>query len=175
MPSGSNVKILPGEVAQIVESVFATMLGLKTSESGSAWFPSRRRLTAAVELAGVWNGAVTVECDPAQACQFAGRFLSIDTPDRVDDMVRDVLGELANMIGGNLKCVVSDGVRLSMPWVMDGEAAGVQDGVVSKPPVSRRLAFECAAGPFWVEVSELDSERGALPATSGPAERLNRP
>ena len=66
-------------------------------------------MTSAVQLTGEWNGAVLLECDRGQACRFAARFLSIDLPDAVDDVVRDVLGELANMIGGNLKCVLSAG------------------------------------------------------------------
>ena len=33
-------------------------------------------------------------------------------PDTVDDDMRDVLGELANMIGGNMKCVLGAGIRL---------------------------------------------------------------
>ena len=41
------------------------------------------------------------ECTRDQACQLAGRFLAMDPPEAVDDDVRDMLGELANMIGGN--------------------------------------------------------------------------
>jgi chemotaxis protein CheX len=70
-----------------------------------ALVPGADRLTSAVHLAGDWNGAVLLECDRRQACRFAGRFLSMDPSDTVDDVVRDVLGELANMIGGNLKCM----------------------------------------------------------------------
>lgn len=163
MATGSKVEIVPGEVAQIVDSVFTTMLGLRTCECGSGWRPGPGRLTATVQLAGVWNGAVAVECGPEQACQFAGRFLSIHPPDRVDDVVRDVLGELANMIGGNLKCVVTDGVLLSLPSVVDGACDRRCDGAGCSPASSRRLAFECAAGTFWVSVSESDSELSALP------------
>jgi len=61
-----------------------------------------------------------IECSRLQACQFAGHILSMDPPESVDDDVRDVLGELANMIGGNLKSNFSSQVRLSMPSVMDG-------------------------------------------------------
>src|SRR5579862_6934401 len=125
MATESSVEILPGELAQIVESVFETMVGLEVNEAAAPWFPGRDRLTASVHMAGEWNGAVLIECNRGQACRFAGRYLSIDTLDSVDDVVCDVLGELANMVGGNLKCVLAQGLMLSMPAVVDGSAYNV--------------------------------------------------
>ena len=68
--------------------------------------------------------ALVFECNRWQACRFAGRFLSTDPPDAVNDEVRDLLGELANMIGGNLKCAVVAGLSLSMPSVTDEATTG---------------------------------------------------
>lgn len=149
MPTESSIKILPSELAQIVESVFATMMSLEVRQCGAPWRPSGDRLTAAVHLAGDWNGAVLLECDRRQACRFAGRFLSMDPPDTVDDVVRDVLGELANMIGGNLKCVLARGIRLSMPSVVDGSDYSVR---VCGAEARERLAFQCAEGLFGITV-----------------------
>jgi chemotaxis protein CheX len=136
-------------VAQIVESVFESMLSLEAVESAAPWFPGADRLTAVVHLTGDWSGAVLLECDRRQACRFAGRFLSLDTPHTVDDVVRDVLGELANMIGGNMKCVLTRGILLSMPSVVDGNDYSLR---VCGAEVRQRLAFQCAEGPFWVTV-----------------------
>lgn len=47
MPSELNVEILPSELAQIVESVFGTMMGLEAAECGARWFPSRMRKNSA--------------------------------------------------------------------------------------------------------------------------------
>ncbi len=149
MPAQLNVRILPNELAQIVNSVFGAMMSLEASEDGPSWYPSADRLTAAVHLAGGWNGAVLVECGRELACRFAGCFLSIDPPDAVDDVVRDVLGELANMIGGNLKCVLTRGIRLSMPSIVDGNDYSLR---VCGAEIRERLAFRCAEGPFWVTV-----------------------
>jgi chemotaxis protein CheX len=147
MPTELRIEVRPSELAQIVESVFATMLGLEATECGTRWFPGADRLTSAVHLAGEWNGAVLLECDQRQACRFAGRFLSMDPSETVDDVVRDVLGELANMIGGNLKCVLSQGILLSMPSVMDGSDYSLR---VCGVEVRLRLAFQCDDGLFWV-------------------------
>ncbi len=144
-----STHVVQSEVAQIVESVFASMLRIDALECNAPWFPSGERLTAAVHLAGDWNGAVLIECDRAQACRFAGRFLSEDPPATVGDMVRDVLGELANMIGGNMKCVLTRGIKLSMPVVVDGIDYSVH---VCGAELQERIAFQCAEGPFWVTV-----------------------
>ena len=147
MPTELSSEIVPSELAQIVESVFETMMGLEVSECGTPWFPSGDRLTAAVHLTGDWNGAVLVECDRGQACRFAGRFLSVDPPERVDDVVRDVLGELANMIGGNMKCALTQGIRLSMPSVVDGGDYSLR---ICGAGIRKRLSFRSVDGNFWV-------------------------
>jgi chemotaxis protein CheX len=136
-------------LVQIVESVFSTMMGLEVSPTDAPWNPSGNRLTSSVYLTGEWNGAVLFDCNPRQACQFAGRILSMDPPEIVDDDVRDVLGELANMIGGNMKCGMTTGVSLSMPTVMEGRDYDMR---ICGSQVLERVAFQCAEGHFWVTV-----------------------
>jgi chemotaxis protein CheX len=136
-------------LVQIVESVFITMMSLDVSPSDASWKPTGNRLTSFVHLTGDWNGAVMLDCNPRQACQFAGLILSMDPPDIVDDDVRDVLGELANMIGGNMKCCMPTGVRLSMPTVMEGRDYDMR---ICGSQILKRVAFQCAEGHFWVTV-----------------------
>jgi len=149
MSTELRIEILPRELAQVVESVFGTMMNLELGECATPWFPSGDRLTSAVHLTGDWNGAVLLECDRKQACRLAGRFLSVDPPETVDDVVRDVFGELANMIGGNLKCVLMRGIRLSIPSVVDGSDYSLR---VCGVEVRERLAFQCSEGLFWITV-----------------------
>jgi chemotaxis protein CheX len=134
-------------LARTVESVFITMMNLEVVPGERAWAPSHDQLTSAVHLSGIWNGAVLLECNCEQACQFAARFLSMDPPEVVNDDVRDVLGELANMIGGNMKSAMATGLCLSMPSVTDGNDYGVR---VCGSKIQDRLAFDCDDGPFWV-------------------------
>jgi chemotaxis protein CheX len=152
------VEIHASEIAEIVESVFATMMGLKACECEVPWAPNANRLTSAVHLAGDWCGAVLLECDRYEASRFAVRFLTMGAPDSdiaadilpgvVNDVVRDVLGELANMIGGNLKCVLNRGTRLSLPSVVDGDFSLRVCGAA----VRERLNFRCDEGVFWITV-----------------------
>jgi chemotaxis protein CheX len=135
-------------LAQIVESVFDAMLGLPLEETATPWFPARDRITSAVHLSGSWEGALMLECTRSQACRFAARFLSMEPAEQVDDVVRDVMGELANMIGGNLKSILASGLHLSMPSVVDGEYSYRVCG----SEIRDQLTFECQEGTFWVTV-----------------------
>jgi chemotaxis protein CheX len=71
----------------------------------------------------------------------------MEQPEAVTDDVRDVLGELANMIGGNIKSAVAAGLTLSMPSVTDGSDYGLR---VCGSEIQDRLAFDSDDGPFWV-------------------------
>ena len=119
-------RVSPEMMSQIVESVFITMLNLEVVPCEIPWAPSDDQLTAVVHLSGNRNGTLLFECNRWEACRFTGRFLSIEPPETVNDAVRDVLGELANMIGGNIKCAVASGLRLSMPAVADGSNYGAR-------------------------------------------------
>ena len=145
MPTEFSTEILTSALAQIVESVFETMMSLEVTECETPWFPSGDRLTSALHLAGEWNGAVLLECDRRQACRFAGRFLSLDPPGTVDDVVRDLLGELANMICGNLKSTLAPGAVLAMPEVVAGEPSELVG-----EPAAERCSFSSDDGPFCV-------------------------
>jgi CheY-specific phosphatase CheX len=125
------------------------MLGLEVSPSEIPRRPTGDLLTSYVRLTGDWNGAILLECTRQQACRFAGMILSTKPPDTVDDDVRDVLGELANVIGGNMKCVMATAARLSMPAVIEG---GDDDLRVFGSKARERLTFESTEGNFWVTI-----------------------
>jgi len=162
----STVGILPVELAQVVQSVFRTMIGLEVSEGGESWFPyHRNRLMAAVHLSGHWNGVVVLECDEDQARRFARKFLETARPETVYDVVRDVFGELANMIGGNMKSILSGGIQLSLPCVVDGSDYTMR---ISGAEVRERLAFRSPEGTFWVSVLVMREPRvSAVNQTTG--------
>jgi len=136
-------------LTQIVQSVFTTMMDIEVHPGDASWNQIGDRMTSIVYLTGDWNGAIMLECNPPMACHFAGRILCMDPPECVDDDVSDVLGELANMIGGNMKSGMSAGIRLSMPSVMNGRDYDLR---ICGSEVQERLAFQCSEGHFWVAV-----------------------
>lgn len=140
------------DLEQIAAAVFSTMLGLdfQALNSPQQCPPAPGALTATIRLEGSWQGEVLLHCMEPQAKEFAARFLGTPAPDSVNDDVRDVLGELANMIAGNLKCTLRPGIRLSSPRVEDGAGCSLHIGGT----VICELSFQTEGGPFWVSAVE---------------------
>jgi len=113
------------EIAQIVSDVFQTMLNLEIAPLEESQVESASGLTATVQFLGESKGAVMLNCSAEQAIDFTARMLG-EPPESLNDDVRDVLGELANVVGGNLKSLFSPGVALSLPLVADGQDYGVR-------------------------------------------------
>ena len=139
------------EIVQIVQDVFQTMLGMDVEPSEQEWLASERRVTSVVRLAGDWTGAALIECSLDQAFIFTSRLMPVPQPDTFTGEVRDALGELSNMVGGNLKSLLPHGVTLAMPVVTEGHSHAVS---VCGGNLVTRQAFDSSVGVFWVTVVE---------------------
>lgn len=107
-------------IAQIAQDVFQTMLDYPVSCSEEESSQVTDAVTAAIFLSGTWKGAVILECSQSEASGFTARLMKISEPAGINDDVRDALGEIVNMIGGNMKSILPAGVSLSIPSVLDG-------------------------------------------------------
>jgi chemotaxis protein CheX len=83
------------------------------------------------------EGAMLVECSPGLAFTFAERLMAIERPSSVDADVIDAMGELVNMIGGNLKALMPEETCISAPQVLQ---TGQREALMA---VSRRLTRVC--------------------------------
>jgi chemotaxis protein CheX len=114
------MNIPTGEVEGIVAEIWESMLGLPV-ETGAEDAPRRgREVFAAVQITGAWEGAVIVECDEEAAATFTTAMLGLDDEEPAESDIHDVMGELANMAGGNVKAMVAGDTRLSLPTVVVG-------------------------------------------------------
>ena len=147
-----SLKVYRGDLARIVQSVFRTMMDMDVVTLGEPWRQPPDAITAAVHFTGDWRGTTLVECNEQQARLFAQRFMGIPMPPALDDDVRDVLGELANMVAGNLKSLLPKGVDLSIPTVVEGRDYSLH---VCGGNIVERSIFTGSAGDFCVTVIEL--------------------
>jgi len=157
MPIALQIDSYQADVRRIVEDVFRSMLDTQVKHCPEAGSPASGTVTASVHFAGEWKGAVLLQCKPAQAFVFTSRLMAGVKPLRIDADVRDALGELANMLGGNLKSVLPTGVVLSMPSVVDGSDYAVH---ICGGNASDTVSFASDLGVFWVTlVQVLEKER----------------
>jgi chemotaxis protein CheX len=139
------------QVPVIIEEVFLSMLGIQVQHHPCC-LADEEQITASVFLAGEWRGAVSVEIGMGQAVEITGRLNPESSPSGLDDDVRDAIGELANMIGGNLKASLPSGTHMSMPTVARGTDYKVRMCGVAE---SASFGLSTAFGPFWVHITHI--------------------
>ena len=138
-------------IEQVTASVFDTMLSLPVHVARTGYSSLPLSFTGAVYYAGAWKGAILVECAREQAMDWAARYMSLPPPVSDAD-ARDSLGELTNVIAGNLKPLLPPGVGLSIPSVVQGSDYCLR---ICGGNLSETLCFEEQLGPFRVTLVEV--------------------
>ncbi|MDO9494266.1 MAG: chemotaxis protein CheX [Nocardioides sp.] len=115
----------------VVDEVWSSFLGHEepllpalpdaTSAGGGTW-------SAATSVTGAWNGVITVEVTDTVAHTATERMLALGPGQAVTtEDVADAVGELVNMIGGNVKSLMPGPSVLSLPLVARGTIASPSD------------------------------------------------
>ncbi|MDT4995080.1 MAG: chemotaxis protein CheX [Actinoplanes sp.] len=73
---------------------------------------------SSVSITGSWTGHVVYASSVIAAKKAAAAFLAMGVDEVSDEDVADVLGELANIVGGNVKAMLPPGAMLSLPQVV---------------------------------------------------------
>lgn len=113
--------------------------------------PLTNSITGVIGLAGTHKGVLAIHFPITVALAITSSFLGMDV-DEMNEDVEDAVGELANMLGGSVKSILSAkgrDIELSLPSVISGENYDFQptrevDRVV--------IPFKCDAGEFSVEL-----------------------
>jgi chemotaxis protein CheX len=111
------------DVEQIVGDVFGSFLGgdeaLPLLAAPSTGDPA---VAACVSITGGWSGHVVFACS-LPASRTAAALLLLTPEDQLADAdIADAVGELANMIGGNIKSLLPGPSVLTLPLVNIGGA-----------------------------------------------------
>jgi len=114
----------PEDLLQITEQVWTSYLD---PDGSSPLLPvpaaSPSDVCAAVSVTGAWRGHVVVECSSTASRRAAAALFGIEPAEVSGDDVADALGELANIIGGNVKVLLPAPCALSLPYVVAASAA----------------------------------------------------
>jgi chemotaxis protein CheX len=150
------MEIADKKICQITESVWTSVLGLGVRRAAAPFAPSRSML-GCVHITGAWQGAVTLESTPQLARRAASILLGVDEQGVTPEEVRDAMGELTNIIGGNLKGLLPDPSQLSVPAVVEGHEVTLQ--VQGTHPVSE-VTFDCDGQLMRVTLLRRDELMG---------------
>lgn len=139
------------QAAQLFQDVFRLMLKIDVELLPEGSDAGNSQVTAAVYFAGAWQGATLLECSLPLALLFTRRLMPDCDPHFFDNDVQDAMGELANIVGGNLKPLLPDGVALSMPAVVQGSNYSMR---LCGDHSYIRLPFSCSQGRFSITIVE---------------------
>lgn len=82
---------------------------------------SAAELTASVAVVGAWNGHLVLGCTFSGSRQVAAVMLAMPQDELTNEDVGDALGEMANVLGGNVKSLLPSPSTLSLPRVGGAE------------------------------------------------------
>ncbi|MEV1289841.1 chemotaxis protein CheX [Micromonospora sp. NPDC049679] len=117
---------------------------------------------ASVSITGSWHGHVVVACSTAAAKLAAGAFLAMEPDEVTEADLIDVLGELANIVGGNVKSMLPAGCFVSLPHVVSAPArANHWPAAEQICELAGLWSGEVVAISLWQSQSELTEESGA--------------
>lgn len=154
MSEAIELSNLKQAIADGAKDVFSTMLMLEI-EAGEPLPASERKvpaqMTSMLGLGGDIRGTLAIHCPEATALSITGAFLGMEVEELGED-VKDAIGELANMIAGNLKIFFAEekvNVELSIPTSVVGDSfklSGLSGSIRCIVP------FSSDCGVFWVEL-----------------------
>jgi len=153
--NGTNsISEINDKIIEATIEIFTGMVMMEISVAGeplTTLGPLKNSITGMVGLAGVHKGVLAVHFPKQVALDVTGSFLGMDV-DEINADVQDAIGEIANMLGGNLKTILSDrgrDIQLSLPSTIFGE----QYAFTSQAEVDQViLPFQAPSGVFFVEV-----------------------
>ncbi|MFT5698045.1 MAG: chemotaxis protein CheX [Desulforhopalus sp.] len=142
------------EIIDGCKDVFSTMLMVELQaddvlKQKKVAIPSN--ITSMIGLGGGLKGLLAVHCPSSVATEITSSFLGMDV-EEIDDDVKDAIGEIANMIAGNLKISFAKSdvnIELAIPTSIVGDSfyvSGISDSIRTVVP------FRMGDGTFWVEL-----------------------
>ena len=137
-------------IAEITKGVFSTMVMLEVAAQTPLTEPVvnfHETLTSMVGLAGSYSGILAVHCPKSLSLRITSNMLGMEV-DEINDDVNDAMGEIANMIGGDVKHIFSPkgaDINLSIPTVIYGSDYMLESMSTAESLV---MPFDCDGDRF---------------------------
>lgn len=144
------------ELVRIVDATWVGFLGMAIDRVSEPRIEADTSVTGVVQIAGGWEGTVLLVCTGELAKKAAAAMLAMSVEELGAEEIRDALGEMVNMIAGNIKALVPKASHLSLPTVVEGRDYEL---TVPGSTLLSRLSFLCDGHNMQVRV--LQRERVA--------------
>lgn len=149
------------DVVRLIDEIWLTTLGMATHqvdsndaiESGDGV-----TLDGLINITGDYQATVALQVPRPLASKVASAMFRLGerTP-RGEDM-QDAIGELTNMLGGNLKAMMPGSCQLSLPAVVEGNSYSIR---VPTSHSLMRVAFACNGHRAMVSLLSAPTSKAA--------------
>jgi len=144
--------VAENDMAVLIDEIWLTMLGMAVHRA-TPGEPHLRadepQLDGIINITGDWQATVALQVPRLLATRIATvMFHLTEKPPTLEDM-QDAVGELTNMLGGNIKALYSGESHLSLPMVIEGSGYSVR---VPSTHVLSRVEFMCEGYPAAVNL-----------------------
>jgi chemotaxis protein CheX len=113
------------EIEQIVQMIFETMLSMTVQRTESG-LGEPHRLLGTIQVTGTTAVSLVLSVSDGVGRTGSANMLAMSPDEVTEEDQRDVVAELTNMIGGNLKSMIPGANFLSLPTVVEGRDLDLQ-------------------------------------------------
>ncbi|MBH23054.1 MAG: hypothetical protein CMH57_01075 [Myxococcales bacterium] len=147
------------DIRSSVQDIWASMLGMPIEPAPIAEVTNTNdQIACMVQITGHWVGSVVLTCHTSLAADLTRTMFAMEDEDPSSEDVHDAFGELANMVGGNIKTVVGDPSHLSLPTVVDGNNYQLH---VTRSTCTHKVDFECQGERLQLRIFERTDDNMA--------------
>lgn len=154
------VRTIEVDIEEIIGIIWTSLSDLPLKRVDHAQLAEEPAVTGFVSIDGAWDGAVMVRCPMTLATSLTTAMFRATSPPSFDD-VRDALGELTNMVAGNVKALLPSPCNLSLPAVALGTDYALS--VLGTTSLAR-VSFMCDDSPLVVTLLQRSADVGTRSA-----------
>jgi chemotaxis protein CheX len=150
------VNVLEADLEEITRTLWSSLFDLSLITTPVLGLGAGPVVTGCIQIVGAWRGAVVLRCPLPLAQTLADQMFQGESASTSEE-IRDAVGELTNVIGGNIKALFPGPSQLSLPTVTIG--ADYELGVLESSPLAA-AGFVCDGQPLVVSLlAARDAER----------------
>jgi len=107
------------EISQFVTDIWSTFLSREVSLTDKPFTPKGKDNTLAgcVQITGEWQGTITLYAPKEIGRMIEANIYGLDETEVDNQQIQDVIGEITNILAGNIKSLFPPQCSLSLPSV----------------------------------------------------------
>lgn len=162
-----SIDLTADDIATFTKEIWTLVLGQAIATTDRPLVKEADLITSSVHITGAWRGTVVLVLPRAVALNAAAGMFAAPADEMTPLHVHDAVGELGNMIGGNLKALLPPPCFLSLPSVTHGR--DVETNIIGGRCLAKE-SFETGDGVFLVAVMEHAADGHTKVSGSGVRE-----